>query len=50
VSVKRTTVVKLSGKDDAARAELERVLEEQEQFASWVKSVRVRLVKLNRSP
>jgi RecB family exonuclease len=79
VSVKRTTVVKLPGKDDPARAELERALREHGrweevaevslravaralsegewpaplrvavgQFASWVKSVRVRLVKLKR--
>jgi hypothetical protein len=79
VSVKRTTVVKLPGKDDPARAELERMLKEQGrweevaevsvramaralsegewpaavraavgQFASWVRSVRVRLVKLKR--
>jgi hypothetical protein len=77
VSVKRTTVVKLPGKDDPARPELERVLKEHGQweevtevslralarapnesewpaplraavgqFASWVRSVRVRLVKL----
>jgi hypothetical protein len=79
VSVKRTTVVKLPGKDDPARSELERVLKEHGrweevsevslravarglaegewpvslraavgQFASWVKAVRVRLVKMKR--
>jgi RecB family exonuclease len=79
VSVKRTTVVKLPGKDDPARSELERVLKEHGrweevsevslravarglaegewpvslraavgQVASWVKAVRVRLVKMKR--
>jgi uncharacterized alpha-E superfamily protein len=79
VSVKRTTVVKLPGKDDPARPDLDRVLKEHGrweevaevslravaralnggewpaslreavgQLASWVKSVRVRLVKMKR--